>query len=120
MMSRRQALRSYRRQFRRACNTGHHRAWYIVAPLRVFCVRRCVWWRIDAATPEAVELGRRGDRLQTVYAQHLDMLYWPVEVVEALTSRDVLCMTERRTEPSVMLRYTFQSDPSPTASDQVF
>lgn len=66
MMSRRDALRSYRRAWRRA---------------------RRVWG--NRTHPLSVEVCRRGDRLQEVFGRSLEMLWWPVEVVDALSTRDL-------------------------------
>jgi|GEM_PF-4663877 len=67
MMSRRDALKSYRRAYRRGIRHWGNRT-----------------------HPLTVELGRRGERLQDVYARILgdDMMWWPCEVVDALTTRD--------------------------------
>lgn len=66
MMSPRDALRSYRRARRRA---------------------RPVWG--NRRHPLSVEVCRRGDRLQDVFGETLDELDWPIEVFDALTTRDL-------------------------------
>lgn len=65
-MSRRDALRSYRRAYRRGI---HH-------------------WG-NRTHPRAVELARRGDRLHVVFGGYDIHGDWPAEVVDALTTRDL-------------------------------
>ena len=74
MMSRRDALRSYRRQFRRAYRRR-------IGPVLTF------YW-LYPRDPAVVELGRRGDRLQRVFARH----DWRAAVWGVLTSSDVARM----------------------------
>jgi hypothetical protein len=72
MMSRKDALRSYRRAFRRA--------YPIVGPA------------LAPTHPLQVEMGKRGDRLQRVFGfspQCVDYDDYPAEVVDAMTARDL-------------------------------
>lgn len=69
MMSPRDALRSYRRAFKRAY------------PLRGPA--------LGPTHPLQVEMGRRGDRLQVVFGGYDIHGEWPLEVVEAMTTRDL-------------------------------
>ena len=74
MMSRRDALRSYRRQFKRAYATS----WRETGTAGHLRYRH----------PAMVELGKRGDRLKAAYTR-LDRGDWPLEVEEAMTSADI-------------------------------
>lgn len=71
MMSPRDALRSYRRAFKRAY------------PLRGPA--------LGPTHPLQVEMGRRGDRLQAVFGcgMYSDCGDFPVEVIDAMTTRDL-------------------------------
>ncbi len=67
MMSRRDALRSYRRAFKRAYGKVYR----------------------DPHIPEFDCMAFRGHRLQDVYGRTGNKSDWPIEVVDAMTSSDV-------------------------------
>lgn len=88
MMSPRDALRSYRRAFKRAYLQG-----------RVPKVGRNED-TTDPKHPLMVEMGRRGDRLRAVYGRKLDDLDWPAIVFDAMTTRDLRELEHMDAEPN--------------------